>query len=101
MSDNRVIWSDGTPGWGDGADFRVGGLLTKIPVIGSMINNILGNIGINYMPWWDAASGSKSFEPEIEVNFDLFNDTANAAMMNFIFVNTIVPNNRWLQYNMF
>lgn len=101
LADNRVIASDGTLGWGDGADFRVGGLLTKIPVIGSVVNNILGNIGINYLPWWDAASGSRTMEPEIEVSFDLFNDTADAAMMNFIFINTIVPNNKWLQYNMF
>jgi hypothetical protein len=31
----------------------------------------------------------------------LFNDTAEAALNNFIFVNTLVPNNMWVQYNMF
>ena len=62
---------------------------------------ILGNIGIDYMPWWDAASGSLTKEPEVNIKFDLFNDSADAAMKNFIFVNTIVPNNKWIQYNMF
>ena len=48
------------------------------------------------MPWWNAENGSKTQEPEIEIKFDLFNDSAEAAMMNFIFVNTIVPNNKWV-----
>lgn len=34
--------------------FRVSSLLSKIPVIGNIANMILGNIGINYMPWWNA-----------------------------------------------
>lgn len=101
LSDNRVASSDGTPGWDVGAGFRVGGLLTKVPVIGDVLKNILGNIGVNYTPWWDAEKGVVTPEPEVEVTFDLFNDTAEAAMMNFIFVNTIVPNNKWLQYCMF
>lgn len=75
--------------------------MTKIPVIGDALKNILGNIGVNYTPWWDAEKGVVTPEPEVEVSFDLFNDTAEAAMMNFIFVNTIVPNNKWLQYCMF
>jgi len=37
----------------------------------------------------------------VQIKLDLFNDTAEAAMMNFIFVNTIVPNNLWIQYGMF
>ena len=80
---------------------RISDALSKIPLIGNIANMILGNIGINYMPWWDAASGSKTKEPLIDIKFDLFNDSADAAMKNFIFVNTIVPNNKWIQYNMF
>ena len=81
--------------------FRVSGLLSKIPIIGNIANMILGNIGINYMPWWNADAGSSTREAEIDIEFNLYNDSANAAMYNFIFVNTIAPNNRWLQYNMF
>ena len=107
-SNKRIISSSGKNGWTDGGSdlmsaggFRISGLLDKIPVIGSLANMILGNIGINYMPWWNAESGTKTPEPEISIKFDLFNDTADAAMKNFIFVNTIVPNNKWIQYNMF
>lgn len=103
----RIISSMGDKGWGDGSDilgaggFRVSNALNKIPLIGNLANMILGNIGINYMPWWNAESGAKTVEPQVELKFDLFNDSAEAAMRNFIFVNTIVPNNRWLQYGMF
>ena len=48
------------------------------------------------MPWWDAAGAFKTREPEIEITFDLFNDTAESSMINFIFVNTIIPNNKWI-----
>ena len=101
QSDKRILTSDGTPGWEAGTGFKVGGLLTKIPLIGSMLSNILGNIGIHYMPWWDSDAGIKVPEPEIEIKFDLFNDTVEAALVNFIFVHTLLPNNKWIQYGMF
>lgn len=106
-SDKQVLTADGKGGWGDGSDFmsaggfRLSGLLGKIPVVGSLANMILGNIGINYTPWWNAETGVKAVEPQVEIKFDLFNDSADAAMVNFIFVNTIVPSNKWIQYNMF
>lgn len=108
MSDGKIIMmSDGMAGWGDGSDFmgaggfRVTGFLDKIPLIGTIANMILGNIGINYMPWWNAESGSKVAEPEMTVKFELFNDNIYKALINFIFVNTLVPSNKWLQYNIF
>ena len=107
LQDKRIISSNGSAGWTSGGDmlseggFRVSGLLSKIPIIGSMANMILGNIGINYMPWWNADAGSKTKEPEIVIKFDLFNDNEMSALWNFIFVNTIVSGNKWLQYNMF
>lgn len=93
---------DGTAGWTSGGDLlsdgglRLSGLLGKIPLIGSLANLILGNIGINYMPWWNAQAGTNVKEPEITLKFDLFNDTAAAAMANFLFVNTIVPSNKFI-----
>ena len=108
MCDGKPIMSsDGIPGWGDGSDimgaggFRVSGLLKKIPVIGKIAEMMLGNIGINYMPWWNAESGAKVAAPQITVKFDLFNDNVFKAVQNFVFVNTLVPSNRWVQYNMF
>jgi len=35
----------------------------------------------------------------VNVKFDLFNDTLEGALTNFIFVNTIAPNNKWVQYH--
>ena len=101
-SNKHILVSNGSTGWGDGSDilgaggFRISNLLGKIPGIGNLANMILGNIGINYMPWWNADSGAKTAEPEVEIKFDLFNDSYDAAMNNFIFVNTIIPNNKWI-----
>lgn len=68
-SKKNVITSSGSTGWGEGDDFmgsgglRVSKLLSKIPVIGEVANMVLNNIGVNYMPWWDAGSGSLTKEP--------------------------------------
>lgn len=93
----RIISSDGEKGW-QGSGFRISEIFGKgnMGPIGSVVNALLGNIGVHYMPWWDAASGSDTTEPAIELKFDLFNDSAAAAMDNFLFVNTIVPNNKWI-----
>lgn len=101
-TDKRIMSSSGQKGWGDSSTgFRVTDFLGKIPLIGDLAKNILGNVGINYMPWWNAESGSATTEPVVNLKFDLFNDSLEAALYNFIFVNTLVPNNKWIQYNMF
>lgn len=94
-------WTDGGSDLMSAGGIRVSDALSKIPLVGNIANMILGNIGINYMPWWDATSGTKGKEPQIDIKFDLFNDNYEAAMKNFIFINTIIPNNKWIQYNMF
>ena len=108
MCDGKPIMSsDGKPGWGDGSDFmgaggyNISGLLNNIPGVGTLANMILGNIYVDYMPWWNAATGSRASAPDVTVKFDLFNDNVVKAVKNFIFVNTIVPSNKWIQYNMF
>lgn len=64
--------------------------------------NLFDRVRINYMPRWDAGKGAGdgAYTDQVQVKFTLFNDTEQAALMNFIFVNTIVPNNMWLQYGM-
>lgn len=101
LNDNNILQSSGEAGWEKMAGFKVGGFMTKIPVIGSILSNILGNVGINYMPWWDSDKGIGVEEPVVDISFDLFNDTFESAITNFIFVNTIVTGNKWIQYNMF
>lgn len=100
---------NGESGWNSGSDlltsntFRLGKLLGGEGggIVSTVVNALFGNIGINYTPWWDAATGTGTQEPALELTFDLFNDSFDAALANFIFVNTIIPNNRWIQYNMF
>ena len=103
LENNNVLQSDGYQGWkGNGSGvLGISGLLTKIPGIGEILNNIIGNIRINYMPYWDSDKGSQTPPPEVEVKFDLFNDSEEAAIINFIFVHTIILGNNWIQYNVF
>ena len=91
----------GKEGWGGSSIGFENTFLTKVPVLNKIVKHLLGNVRINYMNWWDAESGSKTEEPEITIKFSLFNDTAESARMNFIFINTIVPNNMWIQYGLF
>lgn len=106
-NEHRVMSSNGQAGWGGGegmlgsGEFRISKLLGNVPVLGSILNMIFGNIGINFMPYWDANNGTKTKEPVVTLKFNLFNDSYNAALFNFIFVNTLIPNNKWIQYNMF
>lgn len=102
-NDDMLYSSNGVKGWTGGSNsIGIGNsFVSKIPIIGGILNNILGNVQINFMPWWNAQSGAMTESPEVGIKFYLFNDTAEAAMTNFIFVNTLVPNNMWVQYNMF
>ena len=81
-----IMSSDGMAGWGDGSDFMgaggfgVSNFLKNIPIVGQLAEMLLGNIGINYMPWWNAETGTKSAAPEVTVKFDLFNDNVYKAV---------------------
>lgn len=103
-SSKELYFSDGTKGW-DGSSVGLTSAFDKIPglgkVLGGLISGAINNIRVNFINFWDANEGSKTPAPEIEIKFDLFNDEIDAAIMNFIFVNTIVPNNRWVQYGTF
>ena len=102
VNNKHMYSSDGNPGWEDDAGFS---LLPKqvssLPLIGGLLGKMFGNMNVSFMPWWNAQKGNATKEPQIVVNFDLFNDSEEAAITNFIFVNTIVPNNKWLQYGLF
>ena len=88
--------SAGSSGWGDSAGF-ISHILDSAK---SILGSIIPNIGISMTPWWNTSSGQGTFEDEAVVNFDLYNDSKDQAMINFIFVNTIIPNNKWLQYGL-
>lgn len=98
--ENREMYaSNGNPGWpGTGITLAKG---ENMPIIGPLIKNLLGNVNISLMPWWSAKEGNATPPSTVNVKFDLFNDTDDSALINFIFVNTIIPNAKWIQYNMF
>lgn len=104
VTSNKSLYNaDGSKGW-PAAQFSLLGqdsFLTKIPLIGGMLGNITSNIRIAYMPQWESKTGSGTPHTSVEVTFSLFNDTKEAAMQNFIFVNTLVGGNKWIQYGMF
>jgi hypothetical protein len=65
-----------------------------------MINSAFSNVAINYMTSWDSQPGTDGPYPQVTAKFSLFNDSVGAAVANFIFVNTIAPNNMWMQYGL-
>ena len=97
-SGNQMIESDGAAGWGAG---KVDIPLDGEGLLGSIAKTLFGNIRVNYISPWDAAEGHATMGDKITVEVDLFNDNIEKAINNFIFVNTIIPNNRWFQYNFF
>ncbi len=96
----RLYSSDGTPGWGTAGYEFLPPALKGIPILGDVLGKMFGNVRVSFMPWWDSSKGNAA-EPEIEVKIDLFNDTNEAALINFIFVNTLIPNNKFIQYGLF
>lgn len=97
--------SDGNDGWKgkymalrDITGGEGGGMIGKVLNMVTGLGDLIDRAKINYMPKWDP-SGDGSLDG-FTVTFDLFNDTVDAAVKNFIFVNTIIPNNLWMQYGM-
>lgn len=93
--------SDGNPGWPSAGISLTNTAITGIPLVGPMIKSLLGNVNVSFMPWWDAKTGNATPVKNVEVKFDLYNNTAENALFNFIFVNTLIPNAKWIQFNMF
>ena len=56
-------------------------------------------VRINTTPLW--TGNTTTAFPEIQVQFELFNDDADGAIENFLFLNTIFPMNRFIQYHIF
>ena len=77
----------------------LGGLTTDgKSIFGQFVNWFGKNIRINTTPTWD---GPQDVPTKVDIDFSLYNDSLDGALKNFIFVNTIVPNNKWLQYHVF
>lgn len=87
-SGDDVINTDGTDGWGGANPWGVGDSAHSI--FGKMFKFALGsNVKIVSEPIWGGSSGRGG--SGINITLNLFNDTYESAMMNFVFVNTIFP----------
>lgn len=94
----KILYETYAEGWNKkrGLD----GLTTSTnTMLGQMVNFFGSNIRVNTTPTWDGITEAQSVK--VDVNFQLYNDEANAAVKNFIFVNTLFPNAKWLQYHIF
>lgn len=98
INENKSLYSsNGAAGWqGSNTGFTA----SLVNAAKSIMGTILPSIGISFTPWWDSTSGQSTFDDDAVVNFDLFNDTAEHAAINFTFINTIIPNNKWMQYGL-
>ena len=64
--------------------------------VGKMIGFLGGNVKIVTEPIWNASFDSGG--TKIDITLNLFNDTYEHALNNYLFVNTIIPSNMPLQY---
>ena len=81
-------------------EFPGQGAIGSIPIIGKVISRVMSTIAINTSPVWDPSKTTNT-GPTTVCKFKLFNDTVEAAINNFIFVNTITANNMWYNYSIF
>ena len=66
---------------------------------GAAMNYLLSNIKITTTPIWGGTQDNSY--PQLEIKFDLFNDCMEGAINNYVFIQTIMAKNRYLQYNIF
>ena len=97
-SGKMVDASNGAEGWNMNHGFS--GLNTsEYSMVGQLANFFGKNIKFNTTPTWDG--NTKQDYPQMEVSFQLFNDTMEAALTNYMFINTIFAKNRFYQYHIF
>lgn len=96
-SDPTYMVSDGSQGWP--GPQSIGGLGTSNNAFfGKLLNFVSSNVSISMEPIWRPGGDPTS---SINIKLNLFNDTLDHAINNFLFVNTIIPQNHYLQYALF
>lgn len=84
--------SNGSQGWPNPNGLGIS--TTNNSWVGKLLNFVGGNMKIVTEPIWNAEFGGSG--TSIDINLNLFNDTYEHAINNFLFVNTIVPQNMFL-----
>lgn len=105
LTDNKELYNaNGQAGWNNDVGFSLVGMMPGSGgggFAGKAINALLGNVAISFMPWWNAKDGRATPFTEVKIKIDLYNDTLQSAIQNFLFINTLIPNAKWIQYNIF
>lgn len=89
----NIYKGNGYEGWSSDFGIASGGLLGRFGAIGNFLSP---NINLTTTPMWKGCKGGEGVTLEMTVN--LFNDTTEHAINNFIFINTIIPQNLPTQY---
>jgi hypothetical protein len=95
----QILYESSGGGWNTKRHLIDGVDGSENSALGVLRNFIGKNIRANTTPTWDGASDETGIK--VDVEFSLFNDSVDAAVKNFIFTNTIVPGNMWMQYHVF
>ena len=102
LQNDQIMMSDGTKGYGSTAiDLQKFIDMAGTGVVGKIADTYLGGIRMMYLSPWNATEGWQTSDDAISFTVHLFNDTVETTVANFVFVNTLVGNNKWIQYNFF
>ena len=96
---NEIMKSDGTYGWSGSNQSDFGLVDAGIKKVGEnpIARLLLGNtIKVNMMPSFQPTG--EAHGESFSITIDLVNDSAEAAINNFLMCHTLFGNNRWLQY---
>lgn len=98
FSGEFVREASGHGGWNTGRGIKgIGGGGNGI--FSKFISYFGDNIKVSMTPTWDGAADEEGTTIEFTVN--LFNDSVDAACVNFVFVNTLLPGMMFTQYHIF
>jgi len=98
FSGEFVREANGHGGWNIGKGLKgIGGAGSGL--FSKFISFFGDNIKVSMTPTWDGAADEEGTTIEFTVN--LFNDSVDAACVNFVFVNTLLPGMMFTQYHIF
>lgn len=70
-------------------------------VFSQIFTNFSQKFGISIMPFFSPGNSKNDSNMAFTITFDLINDTFDHANANHAFVQTLIANNKWLQYMFF
>lgn len=96
-SGNYDMTSKGEEGWPTTEQGEGG--TSAFSSLGTFMNWFGKNLKIASTPAW--AGSTTNTGSSYTITFNLINDTIDSAIINFIFINTLFPNNKWVQYHLY